>query len=57
VARQHGAPQRREAGPDLLEAPQAVEPSTAVAVAVGGDEDRRLDLPEAVEHPGDAEIG
>ena len=51
VADHDGGADGREAGPDLVEALQAVEPLAAVAVAVGREQHDRLDLSEPVEHP------
>ena len=46
-----------EVGDDLPQAPEAVELLAPVAVAVGGHQNPRADLPEAVEHAVGAEVG
>src|SRR5262249_13749126 len=52
----HGDGKRRQTGLDLAQALEAILSSAAVVVAVRGDEDAWLDLPEAGEHAGDAKV-
>ena len=47
----------RDAGEDVADPPERVDGGSVVAVAVRADEDLRLDLPEAVEHPLHPEVG
>ena len=47
----------RDAGEDLPDAPERIDRGPVVAVAVRGDENPRLDLPETIEHPLHPEVG
>ena len=52
-----GALDARNAGEDVADTPERVEGCSVVAVAVRAHEHLGLDLPEAVEHPLDPEVG
>ena len=54
---QHRVLDRRDRGHDLGHTLAAVEVAPAVAVALGGDQDLRLDLLEAVDDGGRSELG
>ena len=57
VADEDGGPQSREPPADLGQGVAPVVPGAAVAVAVDRDQHLGLDLGEAVDHAGDAELG